>query len=258
VSCVPEQVTGYVDDVLDPALRAEVEAHLASCTGCREQVAFERKLRAGLRALPAPELRPGFEVRMLRSLAAERGRRHAWLLPVAAVLTLFVLWARGAAPFVAWELSSDHAHCFAKDRLPAKVWSNDPLEIAAWFEAQGTRIPPVPSGVAELGLVGARYCPLLDRVAAHLYYAGEERRLSVFVLSGPLRFSEGWTARSRGNHVRFLRSAEMTVALVSDKEEDVEAFRSAFRTTVARLGPGLAAADASKTAAAIDPFRRSW
>ena len=82
---------------------------------------------------------------------------------------------------MAWELSLDHAHCFGKDRLPAKVWSNDPLEIAAWFEAQGTRIPPVPSGVAELGLVGARYCPLLDRVAAHLYYAGEERRLSVAV-----------------------------------------------------------------------------
>ena len=233
MSCAPDQVTAYVDDVLDPAARAEMEAHLATCTDCREQVAFERELKTGLRALPIPELRPGFEVRLRRSLAAERGRRYAGLLPLAAVLTLLVLWARGAAPFVAWELSLDHAHCFGKDRLPAKVWSNDPLEIAAWFDAQGTRIPPVPSGVAELGLVGARYCPLLDRVAAHLYYAGEERRLSVFVLSGPVRFPDDWTARSRGNHVRLLRSAGMTVALVSDKQENVEAFRAAFRTTVA-------------------------
>ena len=54
-----------------------------------------------------------------------------------------------------------------------------------------------------------------------------------FVLSGPVRFADEWTARSRGNHVRFLRSAGMTVALVSDKQEDVEAFRAAFRTTVA-------------------------
>ena len=233
MSCAPEQVTAYVDDVLDPAARAEMEAHLATCTDCREQAVFERELKAGLRALPSPELRPGFNVRLRRSLAAERGRRFAWLLPLAAVLTLLVLWARGATPFVAWELSRDHAHCFGQDRLPAKVWSNDPLQIAAWFEAQGTRIPPVPSGVAELGLVGARYCPLLDRVAAHLYYAGEERRLSVFVLSGPVRFPDEWIARSRGNHVRFLRSAGMTVALVSDKQEDVEAFRAAFRTTVA-------------------------
>ncbi len=236
MSCVPEQVTAYVDDVLDPSARAEVEAHFASCPACREQVAFERELKARLVALPTPELRPGFEVRLHRSLAAERGRRFAWLLPFAAVLALLAVWARGAAPFVAWELSRDHAHCFGKDRLPAKVWSNDPLEIAAWFEAQGTRIPLVPPGVGELGLVGARYCPLLDRIAAHLYYAGEERRLSVFVLSGPVRFPDDWTARSRGNQVRFLRSAGMTVALVSDKPEDVEAFRSAFRTTVARLG----------------------
>ena len=42
MSCVPEQVTGYVDDVLDPAARAEMEAHLVSCADCREQVAFER------------------------------------------------------------------------------------------------------------------------------------------------------------------------------------------------------------------------
>jgi len=236
VSCAPEQVTGYVDDVLDPAARAEMEAHLATCAACREQVAFERELKAGLNALPAPELRPGFEVRLQRSLAAERGRRLAWLLPFAAVLALLAVWARGAAPFVAWELARDHVHCFGQARLPAKVWSSDPLEIAAWFEKQGTRIPLVPAGVGDLVLVGARYCPLVDRIVAHLYYAGEERRLSVFVLSGPVRFSDDGDARSRGTHVRFLRSAGMTVALVSDKPEDVEAFRSAFRTTVARLG----------------------
>ena len=236
MSCAPEQVTGYVDDVLDPAARAEMEAHLATCAACREQVAFERELKAGLKALPAPELRPGFEVRLQRSLAAERGRRLAWLLPFAAVLALLAVWARGAAPFVVWELARDHAHCFGQARLPAKVWSSDPLEIAAWFEKQGTRIPLVPAGVGDLVLVGARYCPLPDRIAAHLYYAGEERRLSVFVLSGPVRFSDDGNARSRGTHVRFLRSAGMTVALVSDKPEDVEAFRSAFRTTVARLG----------------------
>jgi anti-sigma factor RsiW len=236
VSCAPEQVTGYVDDVLDPAARAEMEAHLATCAACREQEASERELKAGLKALPAPELRPGFEVRLQRSLAAERRRRFAWVLPFAAVLALLAVWARGAAPFVAWELSRDHAHCFGQSRLPAKVWSNDPVEIAAWFEGQGTHIPLVPAGVGELGLVGARYCPLVDRIVAHLYYAGEERRLSVFVLSGPVRFSDDWSARSRGRHVRFLRSAGMTVALVSDKPEDLEAFRSAFRTTVARLG----------------------
>ena len=137
---------------------------------------------------------------------------------------------------MAWQVARDHNHCFAMERLPAKLWSNDPTEVTRWFEAQGTRLPPIPAGVGELGLVGARYCPLVDRVAAHLYYAGEERHLSVFVLSGPARFRDSWATESRGNEVRFLRSAGMTVALVSNKHGDVEAFRAAFNTTVARLG----------------------
>ena len=235
MTCVPERVTGYVDDALDAAARAEVESHFANCGTCREQVAFERDLRAELRALPAPELRPGFEAAVRRRLAAERRGGRPWRLPFAAALALLALWARGTAPFVAWEVARDHNHCFGKERLPAKLWSNDPVEVSRWFEAQGTRLPPVPAGVGELGLVGARYCPLLDRVAAHLYYAGEERHLSVFVLSGPARFRDAWATESRGNEVRLLRSAGMTVALVSARPEDVEAFRAAFATTVARL-----------------------
>jgi anti-sigma factor RsiW len=235
VTCVPDRVTGYVDDALDAATRAEVESHLATCAACREQIAFERDLRAGLRALPAPEPRPGFEAALRRRLAAERRGGRPWLLPFAAALALLALWARGTAPFVAWEVARDHNHCFGKERLPAKLWSNDPVEVSRWFEAQGTRLPPIPAGVGELGLVGARYCPLLDRVAAHLYYAGEERTLSLFVLSGPARFRDSWATESRGNEVRFLRSAGMTVALVSAKPEDVEAFRAAFATTMARL-----------------------
>jgi anti-sigma factor RsiW len=237
VTCAPDRVTGYVDDALDATTRAELESHLATCATCREQVAFERELRAGLRALPLPELRPGFEPAVRRRLAAERRVRRSWLLPVAAALAILALWARGAAPFVAWQVARDHNHCFGKERLPAKVWSNDPVEVIRWFEAQGTRLPPIPTGVGELGLVGARYCPLVDRVAAHLYYAGEERHLSVFVLSGPARFRDSWATESRGNEVRFLRSAGMTVALVSAKHEDVEAFRAAFATTVASIDP---------------------
>ena len=53
-SCEPEKVTGYVDEALGPAARAEVEAHLASCPDCRQQVGEERDLRARLRALPSP------------------------------------------------------------------------------------------------------------------------------------------------------------------------------------------------------------
>ena len=233
MSCTPEQVTGYVDEVLDPQAREVMEAHLGACPACRDQADFERELRAGLKALPEPELRPGFEEQVRRRLAADRRRRSAWLLPLAASLALLALWGRGAAPFVAWELSRDHAKCFGKDRLPAKVWSNDPGEITRWFESQGTAMPPLPAEAGGLALVGARYCPLLDRFVAHVYYADDKRELSLFVLSGPARFERAWRGRSRGRAVHLLRSAGRTVALVADRSEDVDAFHAAFATTVA-------------------------
>ncbi|HSB62436.1 MAG TPA: zf-HC2 domain-containing protein, partial [Vicinamibacteria bacterium] len=172
MSCTPERVTGYVDDALGPWERAEVEAHIATCAACLAQVAAERDLRAGLRALPVPEPRAGFEEDVRRRLAAQpRRRRAGWMLPLAASLVLLVLWGRGAASFVAWELSRDHTKCFGGSKLPAAVWSEDPVQVAAWFEDQGTRVPIVPASASSMSLVGARYCHLLDRYAAHLFYA---------------------------------------------------------------------------------------
>jgi hypothetical protein len=137
---------------------------------------------------------------------------------------------------VAWELARDHDHCFSKARLPARIWSSDPAEVARWFEDQGTAVPPLPEGRRDLTLVGARYCPLLDRLAAHVYYANDDRHLSVFVLAGPARFSGyEWAIETRGRKVRFLRSAGVTVALVSEHADDVDAFRKHFATSTARL-----------------------
>jgi hypothetical protein len=155
---------------------------------------------------------------------------------VAAAFLGLLLWGRGTAPFVAWELARDHDHCFSRSKLPARIWSGDPVEVAGWFEDQGTAVPPLPEGRRGLSLVGARYCPLVDRLAAHVYYANDDRHLSVFVISGPARFS-GYEmgTEARGREVRFLRSAGMTVALVSEHAEDVDAFRHHFSTSTALL-----------------------
>lgn len=236
MTCRPDVVTGWVDGVLDDADRATVEQHLATCAACRDQAAFERDLGPRLRAVLPPEPRPELLSAVRRKLDATRPRR-AWVLPVAAALVGLLLWGRGAAPFVAWELARDHEHCFAKARLPARIWSSDPLEVARWFEDQGTSVPPLPDGDRGLALVGARYCPLVDRLAAHVYYANDDdRHLSVFVLAGPARLA-GYelNTEARGRKVRLLRSAGMTVAVVGEHEEDVLAFRDHFTTTTALL-----------------------
>jgi anti-sigma factor RsiW len=232
--CVPENVTGYVDGALTPEGAAEVDAHLLACPDCRRQAEEERALRARLRALPSPELRPGFEERLRAALPLRPARRH-WALPLAAALVLLALWVRGSAAFVAFELARDHAKCFGRAPLPAKVWSDDPGTVTAWFEGQGTELPLVPARVGDMSLVGARYCPLLDRFAAHLYYAEGDRHASLFVFRGPARFRDVHESRFRGHSVVLFRSAGMNLAAVAEAAEDAEAFRRKFTTTVASL-----------------------
>ena len=122
MSCAREQITALVDDALDDTAREAVEAHVAGCEACRVQMEDEQALRTRLRSLSAPELPFGLEQRVLGRI--RRGRRLSRLtrvvLPLAAALAVAV-WARGYAPFVAWELSRDHQHCFAMEKLPAEV-----------------------------------------------------------------------------------------------------------------------------------------
>jgi anti-sigma factor RsiW len=233
----PELLTGYVDGALTEAQRAEVESHLPGCDECRRQVDDERALRERLRALPEPPLPAGLEGAVRGRLAPPSRRPASWALPMAASLVLLLLWARGAAPFVAWELARDHRHCFGHKRLPAKVWSDDPGIVSDWFAKQGTALPFIPEGAGGLELVGARYCTLLDRGVAHLYYADDEHRASLFVLRGPARIGDGYEGSMGGRTVMVFRAGGALLGVVSERAEDAEAMRRRFSTMTVSLPP---------------------
>jgi len=87
----------YVNGTLDAGERAAVEAHLAHCVACRQELAFLREVAAATaeNGAPAPA---GFEVRSLSG----RLRRAWWLTPAparglvaaqAAVIAGLVVWA---------------------------------------------------------------------------------------------------------------------------------------------------------------------
>jgi anti-sigma factor RsiW len=229
-------VTGYVDDALDEGPRAQLEAHLDSCPACSEQFADERAVRSRLRALPAVPPRPGLEDEVRRRVRRVPPRRARWLVPVAAGVAIVYLWLRGAAPFVAWELARDHGHCFGMDRLPATITSGDPARVTAWFEERGTPLPAVPDAVGPLTLVGARYCPLPGgSTAAHLYYVGDGRRVSLFVLSRRIRVRGSYSTTVRGTSVRLLRLAGAVVGIVGERERDVGAFERSLMVTRAAV-----------------------
>ena len=238
MSCEPERVTALVDGALEGEERARIEAHLTECEACRVQAADERALRTRLRALPAPELPFGLEQRVRAKLR----RRPRWpgavraLVPLAAVLVL-ALWARGYAPFVAWELSRDHEHCFSMPRLPAQVWASEPDLLAAWFDEQGDRLPLLPSTAGGLALVGGRHCWLPDvSRAAHIYYASEDHELSVFIVPHGVRMSDDFATSSGGNAVALVRLGSRVVGVVGEDHGEVSAFVTGLRTSVAALG----------------------
>jgi anti-sigma factor RsiW len=236
LSCDPERVTGFVDGELGPEAAAVVAAHLEACPGCRAQAEAERALHARLRDLPALPLPAGLEERVR---ARTRRRTPAapvvvrWALPLAAALVAG-LWVRGHAPFVAWELARDHAHCFSIRPLPAKVRSGEPGVVAAWFARQGAHLPALPDRVGGLALVGARFCPLPDvSFAPHVYYASATSGVSVFVVPHGVRLDGRFAGRARDREVLILRVEGEVVGIVGDGESDVHAFETAFRPVLA-------------------------
>ena len=179
-----------------------------------------------------------------------RGRALRALALAAGALFLFGLWARGLPAFVAWEVAGDHQRCFGHRHLPARVWSSDPAEVQGWLESRGTPAPPLPKEAGQAPLAGARYCPLSDRVAAHVYYGGDGSGIvSVFLLSGPARIGDGWAGTSRGLHVQLVRTAGRTLAVVGESADDVAATARSFVTTVATAAP--------RTASPVDRSRSS-
>jgi hypothetical protein len=159
--------------------------------------------------------------------------RRAALTALAVSLLAIGAWTRGSPSFVAWEAARDHERCFGRSRLRARVWSNDPAEIRAWLESRATPVQPLPATRGGVEIVGARYCALVDRIAAHVYYGGQGSLVSVLVMSGPARIGDGWAGEVGRWHVRLLRSAGRTIAVVGEVDSDVEALAHAFTQTAA-------------------------
>lgn len=235
MSCEPELITGYVDGELGPEERSRVAEHLETCATCREQVAAEEALRAGLRALPEVEPPHGMEGRLRAKLRGARPNPWRVLLPVAAALAAVAIWAARNPAVVAWELSRDHDKCFGMKQLPAEVFTGDAASAVARLEPETVALPALPDAAGGLDLIGGRHCPLADRRVMHLYYAAGQRRVSLFVVPGSVRLDRAYSGSSRGNVVRLLRLAGTTVGLVGEHPDDVAAFERALVQTRAEL-----------------------
>lgn len=91
------------EGALDPALRRELEGHLAGCAECAAAALAEERAVAALhraRCAPAPDLWPAFAARLA---AGEQQRARRWrfaplLAPGLAAAACLALWVRGPLP----------------------------------------------------------------------------------------------------------------------------------------------------------------
>jgi predicted anti-sigma-YlaC factor YlaD len=128
-----EQLSGYVDGTLETDERAEVDAHLATCPTCREEIELSTRAVTMLRELPEVPVPFGTTRPVMAEAGKERtsrgrrswGRRNQWAAGLAAAAVLVAVVAVA---------------------LP-RVGEMAPVESAAGGGAQAT--PKAASGMEE-------------------------------------------------------------------------------------------------------------
>ena len=68
---IQRELSAYLDGELTPSLRAEVEAHLASCAHCQRELLEMKTLTAGVAALPNLKPAPRFLTEVRRKIARD-------------------------------------------------------------------------------------------------------------------------------------------------------------------------------------------
>lgn len=182
-----EPLSAWLDDELEPAELARVEAHLNRCRTCAATVETYRALGVAMQAEMKEEVpqRVIERARGLKSPGGSSGKRWMWAAAASAALAAAALLAFGRpAPStlddaLADELVAHHLRGFARAQ-PCEIDSDDPAVVRGWVEEQlGYDVEvPKPEGVE---LMGARACTIGGRATAALMYRNQGAPMTLFV-----------------------------------------------------------------------------
>jgi anti-sigma factor RsiW len=184
---------GYIDGELNFERTLEVEAHLASCSGCSSEAQNWRNLRGALQRSDLYYRAPAKLEEKIRALAPRENRserlswfqRWAWAgggaaFAASALLIIFMVLPQ-AAPSADQEIVASHIRSLMADHL-MDVISTDQHTVKPWFDGKLNFAPPV-LDLKDQGypLAGGRLDYLENRTVAVLVYHRALHSINLYI-----------------------------------------------------------------------------
>ncbi|WP_432216678.1 anti-sigma factor family protein [Pseudomonas kribbensis] len=237
------QLHGYLDQELDPAMAANVTAHLALCAACKHLYAEAKVLKISVKRhapyYPAPE---SLVASVLAAVAPappspfERWRK--WFAPafsaasLALAMVLYVATPGSEQPLMD-EAVSSHVRSLMGAHLNDVV-SSDRHTVKPWFTGKLDFSPPVIDYSAQgFPLLGGRLDYLQHQTTAALSYGRAKHIINVFILPTTEADKPTQSQTIRGFNVVSWQAGHMRFVLVSDVEKgELETFGKLLRDGV--------------------------
>ncbi len=184
-----EELQDLLDGRLAEPARAEIEAHVARCPRCREELAELQGARAAVRGLPPLAQPAGLAVRIASVLDAEdraaapgptrRRLPHRWPLVAAGLIAAAALVALLILPSATADLPAAVAGDFVgyRDaRFALELRTGAPATLERFFAERGIAFPTRVFDLAMMRyrLAGGRVHRVVGRPSAFFAYTGPE------------------------------------------------------------------------------------
>ena len=197
-ACVDQELLlgALVDNELDAANVALVEAHAIRCEGCREELerltALQNLLRRDDVRHPLPD-QLAARIEALPELSSKPARRHwlpGWLAPglggaLAASLAMVVLTTPSTSAGLDEQLVSSHVRSLQPGHLMDVQTTNQHI-VKPWFNGRIDFAPPVPE-LADQGfpLAGGRLDSIEGNTVAAIVYHRRLHTVNLYVWPAP-------------------------------------------------------------------------